>query len=72
MAHATASERPAATPDPFNLGFLLLAGVLIGAGLMLVFAWLVTRSWLYFGSGVVLAPLGGYLLFQKGTGADSA
>ena len=54
-----------------SIPFLVLASVLIGAGLAGMAYWLVTFQWLYFAS-VIPTALGGYMLFTRGTGPDRA
>jgi len=65
-------SRPPAHPNTVNLPYLLGAAVLCGVGVTLMSSWIVTQSWLYFGLGVLTAVVGGLMLFQRGTGADSA
>ena len=58
-------------PSTVSVPWVVLTGVLIGAGLLGTAYWLVTFSWLMFLS---LAPLaaGAVLLFTRATGAEHA
>jgi len=55
-----------------NVPFLIGAAILCGIGVAAMSLWMVTQSFDYFGLGVLCAVVGGFLLFQKGTGADAA
>ncbi len=55
-----------------NIPFLLVAGIVIAIGITCVPAWFLTGSWLYFGIFVGAFAVGGLLLFDRRTGADSA
>lgn len=66
---------PGAHADPrssVNLPFLLLSAVLIGIGLTSLSAWMLDGLWWTLGLGIVTCTVGGFLLFQRGTGADAA
>lgn len=52
-----------------SVPFILLASVLIGAGLFLLASWVLTFDWIYF-SGVVLVAVGFLLLFHPLAGPD--
>jgi hypothetical protein len=58
--------------DSVNLPFLVAVAIIIGVGLTFAPAWFLTGNWLYFGIFVTMFAVGGYLLFHRGTGADSA
>ncbi len=71
-----AHAHPAAPAEGTEAGqvsipILLLAGVLIGVGLLGVAYWQITGSWLWFLS-IVPVILGGGLLFSKWSGPDHA
>jgi len=71
MSEFSSEDRtaPASTAGELSLAFLVLACLLIGAGIFGMAYWLVTFQWLYFASVIPLA-LGGYMLFTRGTGPD--
>jgi hypothetical protein len=52
-----------------SVPFLLLASLLIGAGLFLIATWVLTFSWVYFG-GVGLVAVGFLLLLHPLAGPD--
>lgn len=54
---------------PFSTGRVVLAGVLVGIGVLLMSLWLVTvtANWVYF-LGVIPMALGTYMLFRPTTG----
>jgi membrane-bound ClpP family serine protease len=58
-------------PSSISIPFVVLAAILIGAGLLLLFTWLVTFSWLWF-VGVLPVTLGTLMLFDRRAGADVA
>jgi len=64
------STHPSASGS-VSVPFLVLASVLIGAGLSGMAYWLVTFQWLYFASVIPLI-LGAVMLFTRGTGPDRA
>ncbi len=71
-----AHAHPAAGAESSDAGsvsipVLLLAGLLIGVGLLGVAYWQITQSWLWFPS-IVPVILGGGLLFTKWSGPDHA
>jgi hypothetical protein len=70
MSETSASSTTGAAS--VNVPFLLLAGVIIAVGITMVPAWFLTGSWLYFGVFIATFLVGGLLLFDRRTGADSA
>ena len=73
MSEYSTKDTAAASADTGSLSvpFLVLAGVLIGAGLFGMAYWLVTFQWLFFAS-VIPLTLGAVMLFLRGTGPDRA
>jgi len=68
---ATSGSAHASASGSVSVPFLVLASVLIGAGLSGMAYWLVTFQWLYFASVIPLV-LGAVMLFTRGTGPDRA
>lgn len=68
---APAGSGSAGDAGQVSIPVLLLAGVLIGVGLLGVAYWQITQSWLFFVS-IVPVILGGGLLFSKWSGPDHA
>jgi|HubBroStandDraft_1064217.scaffolds.fasta_scaffold736117_1 hypothetical protein len=66
------TTRPPVGAATVNLPFLVGTGVIIGIGVACAPAWFITGSWLFFGIFVGAFALGGLLLFNRRTGADSA
>lgn len=58
-------------PRTLSVPFLVLAALLIGAGLFSAMVWLVTFQWLWF-AGLGLLVIGGVMLFSSRAGADRA
>lgn len=69
VAHPPASAP--AMPRTLSVPFLVLAALLIGAGLFSAMVWLVTFQWLWF-AGLGLLVIGGVMLFSSRAGADRA
>lgn len=62
---------PLAVPGALSVGYVIVAALLIGAGLFLVFVWITSFQWLYF-SGIFLLAIGLLMLFSPRAGADRA
>ncbi|HEV8050180.1 MAG TPA: hypothetical protein VGP88_06260 [Thermoplasmata archaeon] len=73
------SHRPASTvtsnrhdaPNSISVPFVLLASVLMGIGLMLIFTWLITFDWLFF-PGVLVVAIGAFMMLSPRMGSDHA
>jgi len=73
-SHAPASNPGHSThaaPNSISVPFVLLASLLIGAGLMLTLTWLITYDWLFF-PGILLVALGAFLMLDPRMGSDHA
>lgn len=57
--------------SPISVGWVILAAVLCGIGLFLVWFWLSTFDWIYF-PGVALVFIGGIMFFNHRAGLDHA
>jgi hypothetical protein len=57
--------------SPISLAWVILASLLCGGGLFLIWFWLTTFDWLYF-SGIALAVVGGLMFFNHRAGLDHA
>ena len=55
--------------ESVSIPYLLVAAVLIGAGLFSIALWFLTGQWAWF-VGVVAVVLGGFMLFSPRTGPD--
>ncbi|HTP55251.1 MAG TPA: hypothetical protein VML53_01115 [Thermoplasmata archaeon] len=66
-AHSSAHGRATAS----EIGAIVGAAVLVGAGITGLAYWLITFHWLFLGSVIPLAA-GGLLLFSRWTGPDRA
>ncbi len=62
------SSAPTA-PASLSIPFLVVAALLIGAGIWLIFTWMLSFDWIYFG-GVFCLAAGGLMLFSPRTGLD--
>ncbi len=67
----TQTVHPHEAVGAFSVGYVIAAALLIGAGLFLVFVWISSFQWLYFG-GIFLLALGLLMLFSPRAGADRA
>ena len=65
MAHSVGA-------DTIQLPFLIGISILIGIGVACVPTWFITGDWTYFAVFVGTFTIGGLLLFNRRTGADSA
>ncbi len=63
------TSSPPTTPDLLSVPFLVVAALLIGAGIWLIFTWILSFEWIYF-SGVFCLAAGGLMLFSPRTGLD--
>ena len=57
--------------SPINVGWVILASLLIGAGLFFIFWWLYNFD-LWFTFGIPMVVVGGFMLFDKRAGLDHA
>lgn len=78
MAEAHAVSGPAGVPpsssrpnDPLSVPYLLVAAILIGAGIFTICLWITSFAWIDF-VGVFLLAIGGLMLFSPRAGADRA
>jgi hypothetical protein len=68
-AHRTPSHGHARSP--INVGWVVLAALLIGLGLFMMAYWLVTFQWVFF-LGIAPCVGGGLMLFSRRAGFDTA
>ena len=63
--------RSSTSRDAFSVAYVVLASVLIGAGIFTIFLWITSFAWVDF-VGVFLLAIGGLMLFSPRAGADRA
>lgn len=68
-AHSASSVARASRS--ISIPFLVVAALLIGAGLFSAMVWLVTFQWIWF-AGLGLLTIGALMLFSSRAGADRA
>lgn len=69
VAHSAVAASPASRS--VSIPFVVIAALLVGAGLFSAMVWLVTFQWIYF-AGLGLLVIGGLMLFSPRAGADRA
>lgn len=57
--------------SPISIGWVVLASVICGIGVLLTWAWLYTFDWLFF-PGIALTIIGTMMFFSERAGLDHA